>query len=157
MSKSSGAKRMRINGTLRERFEARVDRNGPYRWALKSRCWLWTGEISIDGYGKLWRADGSRMAHIISFELFVGPVPDGMTLDHECHTTNCVNPDHLTPKTCLENVRNGKTHNAVKTHCKRGHEFTPSNTRLYRGRRVCITCSKEYRHNYYLSAKENQG
>ena len=116
-------------------------------------CWIWTGAKWPKGYGQF-RVNGKLVrAHRWSYEYFIGPVPTGMELDHfKCHNPSCVNPYHLRPATTLENIRNGLTHNAVKTHCKRGHEFTPKNTRIIRqdgyAKRICRTCSREWERNY---------
>lgn len=74
----------------------RIDRNG------SGGCWIWTGSIDRDGYGYL--HDGRRHnAHRWTYEKFVGPIPDGLEIDHLCRVRPCVNPDHLEPVTRLEN------------------------------------------------------
>jgi hypothetical protein len=108
-------------------------------------CWLWTGNIMKSGYGTV-AIKGKRMqAHRVSYEAFVGPIPTMMVLDHLCRNRPCVNPLHLDVCTIGENVMRGDTigaRNAAKTHCIRGHEFTPENTiNLTRGGRVCKVCS----------------
>jgi len=126
-------------------------------------CWLWTGG-KARGYGFFTigsKADGTRhhaYVHRFVYELLVGPIPEGMTLDHLCHNADrscpggptclhrrCVNPAHLEPATMKENGLRGGSFaaiNARKTHCKHGHEFTPENTYFNRkrGRRTCKTC-----------------
>jgi len=68
-------------------------------------CWSWTGAIS-DGYGSF--AEGSKgrchKAHRFAYEQLVGPIPDGMQLDHKCHNRSCVNPAHLRPVTHKQNM-----------------------------------------------------
>jgi hypothetical protein len=127
-------------------------------------CWLWTGQRS-NGYGR-WTGWGNKatpkMAHILSYQAHVGPIPDSLVLDHTCHNDDpgcsggpdcrhrrCVNPAHLEPITRGENVlRSPHTRaskNKAKTHCKAGHEFTPENTYRYpSGRRRCITCRDQW-------------
>lgn len=79
----------------------------------------------------------------------VGPIPEGLDLDHLCRVRQCVNPDHLEPVTARENLmRSPLTQasiNSAKTHCKRGHEFTPDNTRIFpkSGSRCCKTCERQ--------------
>lgn len=73
-------------------------------------CWRWTGSRSGSAleYGQFsWRIMGRPMmgAHRAAWELFRGPVPDGLTLDHLCRNTLCVNPTHLEPVTQAENNR----------------------------------------------------
>ncbi len=99
----------------------------------ESGCWLWTGGITPRGYGY----GKSKHAHRYSYEAFVGPIPDGLEIDHLCRVTSCVNPDHLEPVTQRENQRRRW---ATVTHCKWGHEFSPENTRIGQGIRVCHAC-----------------
>lgn len=111
-----------------------------------STCWLWRGTLTGGGYGtfRLSRLGRDFRAHRISFVLFGNEIPDGLVLDHICRVRNCVNPDHLRAVTDAENVLAGigpTAVNARKTHCPRGHEYTPEN--IYRrkdGARRCLTC-----------------
>lgn len=125
--------------TAEERFWAKVEKTGT--------CWLWIGAINKGGYGTF-RIDARTMAaHRLSYMWLVQPLIDGLEIDHLCRVRNCVNPAHLeqvTPR--VNTLRSGApaAHNHRKTHCKRGHEFTPENTRLQAGgrRRVCKACEK---------------
>lgn len=108
-------------------------------------CWLWTGRVDRNGYGRF-SLGTERLAHRVAFRLFVGPVPDGLELDHLCRSRSCVNPAHLEPVTRRENLRRSPLTNASKTHCVHGHEFTPANT-VVRTRpgsgRDCRACKNE--------------
>lgn len=126
------------------RFMAQVreDENG---------CWLWTGprKRSPNGvqYGCTRHEGRTVAAHRLAWELFRGPIPEGLQIDHLCRVTRCVNPDHLEPVTPRENVLRGEgvaAVNARKTECIRGHAFTPENTIIHcGGKRACRTCVNE--------------
>jgi hypothetical protein len=130
----------RYEARWQERFWARVRRT--------VTCWLWEGCKDRLGYGEVCYRGGNRKAHRRSYELLVGPVPDGLELDHLCRNPSCVNPAHLEPVTHAENVRRGISgsvngaRQAAKTHCKRGHPYSAENTRTHRGMRQCRTCKR---------------
>ena len=106
-------------------------------------CWLWTKCCDRKGYGRVQLGGLLLYAHRLSYEVFEGPIPEGLHLDHLCRVRHCVNPDHLEPVTCAENIRRSPIHHGAKTHCPAGHPYDEANTRRYRGRRFCITCNKE--------------
>lgn len=68
-------------------------------------CWLWQGHVSRKGYGQFWMAGRAHWAHRVSFAIFCGEIPSGLTLDHTCSCTSCVNPTHLRLETVQENSR----------------------------------------------------
>ena len=131
---------------LRERFESKLIRS-------EGGCWEWSGShFQQTGYAifnlpserdGIWRP---TVAHRIAYELYIGPVPAGLVIDHLCRNRGCVNPEHLEPVTRGENVRRGMAPSAVSfrdNRCQRGHEFTPENTILRAnrpGRRECREC-----------------
>lgn len=123
-----------------ERFWSHVEKS--------DGCWLWIGTVLSGGYGQFTDGRGRRTsAHRFAYELTNGPVSDGLHLDHLCRVRNCVNPDHLEPVTCRENVLRGigpSAINAHRTECVNGHEFTPENTYVTPdGRRMCRICTAE--------------
>lgn len=102
-------------------------------------CWLWTAADDGKGYGKFRTgATGSRIvgAHRFAYEASVGPIPEGLVLDHLCLNTRCVNPDHLEPVTAAENTRR---FGATFTHCPHGH---PIDGLRGDGRRYCRECNR---------------
>lgn len=86
-------------------------------------------------------------AHRVVYEELVGPIPDGLMLDHLCRVRHCVNPEHLEPVTNRENVLRGEGHSAKAaraTHCLKGHPYAGENLRiLSNGWRRCRACHRE--------------
>ncbi len=106
-------------------------------------CWLWIGGLDRKGYGVTYWKGRSQKVHRVVYEELAGQIPHGLQLDHLCRVRNCVNPAHLEPVTLAENVRRGNSglQNRTKTHCPRGHEYTPDNTYLCaQGKRSCKAC-----------------
>jgi hypothetical protein len=114
-------------------------------------CWLWTGTKSLGGYGQLYCGviNGKSVmtrAHRFSYEIHVGPIPKGLTLDHLCRRPSCVNPSHLEPVTIKENTRRGFGPTAInsrKKFCTNGHEFTRANIIMRPTGRHCRECKLE--------------
>jgi hypothetical protein len=110
---------------------------------LESGCWEWAGERN-GGYGRI-RLDGRwKRMHRLTYELLIGPFPNGLISDHLCRNRWCVNPLHLEPVTYRENALRGigpTAVNARATHCLRGHPFDEANT-IWRpsGGRDCRAC-----------------
>lgn len=73
-------------------------------------CWVSDMDLDDDGYSRIWTDHRPRFAHRVTYEHYVGPVPEGLELDHLCRVRNCVNPAHLEPVTHLLNVRRGARH-----------------------------------------------
>lgn len=106
-------------------------------------CWLWTGSINSQGYGRLKWAGRQVQAHRAAYEELVGPIPDGLTIDHLCRVRNCVNPAHLEPVTQRENTLRGTCPAAMQARqerCKNNHSLSPENTYVWRRMRRCRTC-----------------
>lgn len=118
-----------------------------------SGCWLWTGAIDKDGYGRAYisnkpggkglngrsRTGTTLAAHRIMFQVYRGEIPNGLGIDHLCRNRLCVNPAHLEAVTCRENLMRGNTHakiNSDKTVCLRGHEYKLRSD----GGRFCPAC-----------------
>jgi hypothetical protein len=101
----------RQTGTPAERFWLNVDKT--------DTCWHWTGTLGDDGYGRLSIDNKYTLAHRFAYTLLVGPIPDELVIDHECHNRDlscpggpcehrrCVNPAHIIPRTIGQNVIRG--------------------------------------------------
>ena len=115
-------------------------------------CWHWTGWSSRDGYGRFQVRTKGPMAHRFGYEMLVGPIPEGLTLDHLCNNPGCVNPEHLVPATVVDNVMRGNgacVRNSKRTHCPKGHPLSGDNlipSRL--PSRGCLTCHREVCRQY---------
>lgn len=111
-------------------------------------CWLWRSDVGRDRYGKFFCGKRRVSAHRWAWKHLVGPIPDGLELDHLCKARKCVNPDHLEPVTHRENVlRSGNfvARYARRTYCVRGHPFDEVNTSMRKTThglaRVCRKCA----------------
>jgi hypothetical protein len=114
-----------------------------------SGCWMWTGSRHTKGYGLFHVNTDLRMqlAHRVSYELFIGPIPEGLDIGHLCCEGFCVNPLHMEPVTRGENSSRGgfATKGQRSTACRNGHPRTPENTAIYPSgkhptKRYCRPC-----------------
>lgn len=129
-----------------QRFVSRVSLAAGH--AAADGCFEWTGQIGRDGYGMFYdRAfERTRPAHRVAYEMLHGPIPTGMNVLHSCDNRVCVRVSHLSLGTQGDNARDmhakGRARGwDVKTHCYRGHEFTPENTRVDGTERHCRKCA----------------
>ena len=118
-------------------------------------CREFTGSRNMKGYGQIGvREEDDRLhirsTHRVTWIALNGPVPEGLFVCHRCDNPPCCEISHLFLATNAENMadmaakgRSGRWE-AYKTHCKRGHEFTPANTYVTpRGHRTCRTCKND--------------
>jgi HNH endonuclease len=157
--------------TLLERLMQRVEVDA------ETGCWLWTGSVMPNGYGKLTVPKGrSSLAHRLMYEEVRGEIPEGLDIDHLCRVRRCVNPDHMEPVSrkvnldrspLVESLRlqkkaeaaarraaRPKKHNRHKTHCPQGHPYSAENTREYRGGRRCKACDRIRHRDAYRRLKD---
>jgi hypothetical protein len=142
-----------VRGFPLERLLARTE-DGP------GGCVLYTGTLNNRGYGTLSVDGKQKLVHRAIYELTVGPIGQGLFLDHTCHNRDascmggdgclhrrCVNVDHLEPVTGAENTRRGKSWaiNGLKTICPQGHPYDDENTHVYDGRRYCRACNRRHK------------
>lgn len=128
-----------------DRFWSKVEVAGP------DDCWLWQASTGSNGYAQAAYDGTMRPAHRVAWEMFQGPIPEGLHIDHLCRVRSCVNPAHLEPVTPGENVRRG--FHPTKTHCKRGHLLEGDNLYLRpTGQRLCRACDA-YRARKYRARK----
>lgn len=117
----------------------------------ESGCWIWMRALNGHGYPQMHLRGKQVRVHRVSYEAFVGPIPDGCFICHRCDTPACVNPNHLFAGTNSDNlldaVAKRRQWQSSKTHCLSGHEFTPRNTYIGIRRngstmRVCRECKR---------------
>jgi hypothetical protein len=123
-----------------------------------SGCWLWTGAVDQNGYGRIWSGGitdaGNKRALIaprVSYQEHVGPIPEGLVVRHICDNPACVAPYHLEIGTMKQNVRDMIDRGRDKfrldlkerEHCINGHPFAGENLYFSEGRRRCRKCDVE--------------
>jgi hypothetical protein len=109
---------------------SRVDANG---------CWIWTGHVMPTGYGLSSLNARKEYAHRVSYTVHVGPIPDGLHIDHLCRVRLCVNPDHLEAVT---QAVNNQRASAARTHCRSGHPLDGMRRNGTYFNRYCLTCNR---------------
>ncbi len=124
-------------------------------------CWLWKGATAR--YGYFWSGERTPRgnprtvkAHRWAYEHLRGPIPAGLTIDHLCKTTACVNPSHMEVVPAGENALRGDgpaALNARKTHCIRGHKLAGDNLVIEGAQRKCRTCRNDAQRRRYYARK----
>lgn len=126
-------------------------------------CWEWVGAKDLTGYGRIKVNRKVEMAHRVSYSVFVGEIPEGHDIDHECCNPPCVRPDHLQPATRSENTRRGYGPNIAaayqrsKDKCPAGHAYSEDNTYTDKnGYRRCNTCHRMNQRKYDARARASK-
>lgn len=132
-------RRRRANGSLGEFHRIRSDDPATQFFAKVDAagvCWEWRAAVNNRGYGKF----RQMFAHRWAWEYLIGPIPDGLTIDHLCRNIVCVNPDHLEVVTKAENNRRAHGH---RTACIRGHAYAEHGYTVPKtGHRWCLLCQQ---------------
>ncbi len=138
-----GVPRGYVRAPLEERFAAKV---------RKTRgCWHWLAYLDHEGYGRIRGFNGRRgeslYAHRVSYELHVGPISEGLHIDHLCRNRACVNPHHLEAVTCKVNISRGAGASILNSgRCRRGHDMKLEGYVRRDGRGMnCRACRRERR------------
>lgn len=133
---------------------------------ITNSCWLWTGARSRFSkraktrgqYGRFRWHNTHKPAHVASYIIHVGPIPDRLLVMHTCDNPQCVNPSHLVLGTSSDNQRDsvakGRHRSTKKTHCLRGHPLNGNN--LYvdgKGARSCKICRRAALDKFYGKRK----
>ena len=116
--------------------------------------WLWKLSLDDDGYGSMKVRGRSMRAARVSYEVFIGPIPDGYWVHQICRSRECVAPAHLDAITPAESVRRGDSdplknfaayyeRRRAATHCYNGHPWDEENTRRDEVQRYCRTCLRQ--------------
>jgi ribosomal protein L37AE/L43A len=126
-----------------DRFLAKVDKRD-------EGCWLWKAARKPKGYGTFRAAGKTLNAHRFAYEAFVGPIPEGLVIDHLCGNPPCVRPDHLEPVTTRTNLQRGRA-GMGSGRCRSGlHDVTlPENVYVSPdGKRMCKPCRSAHQMSY---------
>ncbi len=168
------SKRRRYGDPLYTRTPTPMERFWRSFTVAENGCWVWTRARYGSGYGTFTWEGSTRGAHIFAYESMVGPVPDGLVIDHQCHNRDlscaggddcphraCVNPAHMDVTTRQQNTLRGRgeaAKYAARTECARGHDLNdPANIRPNKhGARVCRECARMFERNAYHEGRRKR-
>lgn len=140
-----------------------MERENNHAPTVLGPCWPWQGYINDDGYGQVkTKTHRGKLAHRVSYESLIGPIPDRLTLDHLCRNRACVNPWHCEPVTRGENSRRGLKGFDFTGRCRSGKHDIKSDTDIYWSRnsdgvqrRGCRLCRNERERNRRKRLRES--
>ena len=134
------AERLRVHDS---RFWRHVDDSGD--------CWEWKGTKDRKGYGQFTVNKKHFFAHRWAYEALVGPIAEGMVVDHLCRNRACCNPSHMEIVTPVENVKRGEgitAQNSRKDKCQCGQSYFIAHRKDGRSYRYCRACKNEYQRRW---------
>lgn len=137
------------------RFWSRVEK-------VPDGCWLWRGGRTKNGYGVFGLLNHTFLAHRVAYTMTKGAIPLGLQIDHLCRVRHCVNPGHLEPVTCSENLCRGETGRKKQATCNKGHIWTHVIVKKkkrpvaegYYETRTCAICANERQRKEYHQQSE---
>lgn len=135
------------------RFFSKIDKT-------EGGCWLWKATLFSNGYGQFFAASKNMRAHRASYLIHKGAIPDGLLVLHKCDVRHCVNPDHLSAGTQMDNVRDcvakKRSFHGKRTRCQNGHDYTDENTYVNSaGWRFCRVCMRQRAARHYHKKHPN--
>lgn len=133
--------------TILERNPTLLDRMGS-KFLAGDDHWPWTGANNGAGYGQIWADEKLQYAHRVMWEIFNGPIPEGLVVDHLCHTPACIRPAHLQLVTHAGNMK--RQARSLSLTCTHGHPWNRENTYIDSdGHRNCRVCRRAGLHRWY--------
>lgn len=116
----------------------------------ESGCWIWMRGLDKDGYGSMKVRQKCHKVHRLSYETFVGSIPNGAEIDHLCFVRCCINPHHLEPVDRTTHITRSRWVLSNRTHCKHGHNLTlPNSLCRAAGQNRCRLCVNDAQKRRY--------
>lgn len=141
------SKKLRSVRTAEKRFRARCAHQ-------PSGCIEWTGVLMPNGYGQFSVLNRHVYAHRFSYELHKGSIPDGLCVLHSCDNRGCVNPDHLSLGTKLDNAQDARSRGRIPMGADRpSSKLTPDAVLKIRAARAAGESFKAIGRRFNISAQ----
>jgi len=131
------------------------------RWYIpepNSGCWIWLGSLSgSKSYGYFCFNKRRHRAHRFSYELYRGPIPPDLVIDHLCRMPWCVNPDHLEVVTQKVNMERAAHTGRRNLFCPKGHPKFGDNLYVFpNGTHTCRECVRISVRKYQQRKREEK-